>query len=134
FRSVRLAGHGRRGRNHNSVLLIGWRRSVAELHGIAAFQAKSEAALWAIQCPGAAHYDVFKICVFAAIQCGLEGLIRIQIHKTDSILENALGVGAGLVWVKLLIAIGRVRRNGNKSFLGGSADADSERLVYPRIS
>ena len=29
----------------------------------------------------------------------------------DPVLENALGVGAGLVWVTFLIAVGRVGRN-----------------------
>ena len=51
----------------------------------------------------------------------------------DPVLENALGVGAGLVWVTFLIAVGRVGRNGDKGFFGRGPDADGEGLFHPGI-
>jgi hypothetical protein len=96
-------------------------------------QAKSEAALRAVQCAGAAHDNVFEIRVFAADQGLFEGLICIQIHEVYSVLENALGVGAGLVRVTFLIAISCVRWHRYTGFLGRGANADSEGFFHPGI-
>ena len=87
-----------------------------------------------VQCPRAAHNDVFEIRAPAAVQGPLEGLIRIQVHQTDSVLENTLGVSAGFVWIKFLIAISRVGRNGDERFLGRTTDADGEGLFYSVIN
>ena len=77
--------------------------------------------------------DALEIRAPAAVQSPLEGLIRIQIHQSDSVLENVLGIGAGLVWVTFLIPIGRVERNGDKGFFGRGVDADGEGLFHPVI-
>src|SRR5207253_4089228 len=95
-------------------------------------QAKSEAALRAVQRPRAAHDNIFEICRVAAVQSSLEGVEGIQIHQPDAILENALTVGAALIAVALLVAVGRMGRNGNTEFLVSSPASDCEASSYPR--
>ena len=56
-----------------------------------------------------------------------------QVHQANPVLKNALGVGAGLVGIKLLVAIRGVRRNRDYRFPYRGRGADGERLFYPRI-
>ena len=125
-------GQGRRGRDNYRVLRIVRTGRVAKLHRIAAFQAESEATLWAVQRPRAPHDDAFEICWVAGVQSPLERLEGTQVYQADSSLPNAFAVSAALVTVSLLVAIGRVRRNGNTRLLVSSRETHSEASPYSR--
>ena len=75
--------------------------------------------------------DIFEILKSPAIDRMPKRLISGQIDQTDAVLEKSFTIGARLIVIALLIAVGGVWRNVNVGFAIGAIDADPPGLLHP---
>ncbi len=106
------------------VYLIGRGGCVAKLDGVAPFERKGAAAERPILSSWSAGNDALEGCKRTSVDRVSEGLESGQVHQANPVLQNPLRVGAGLVGIKLLIAVRGVRWNRDLRFHGGRSGAD----------
>ena len=115
------------------VYLIGRRGCVAKLHGVAPFERKGAPAQRTDLGSRSAGDHIFEVFKLTAVDRVPQGLESGQVHQANPVLKNPFGVGAGLVGIKLLVAVRGVRRNRDLRFQGRCRVADGEGLFYSRI-
>ena len=107
----------------NGFLILRARR-VAELLGIRPRHRKSKCSLGTIQWSRTAELNLLEIGGVPAFEGSLETLVGSWIYYPCAVLLDALGIGARLVLIFLLIAVRCVGRNTNQSFMGCCRETD----------
>src|SRR4030095_1321412 len=105
----------------------------AKLHRVAPFERKRAPAERTVLRSRSAGNDILEVLKRTAVDRVSEGLESGQVHQANPILKNAFGVSAGLVGIKLLVAVRGVRRNRDLRFHGRRRGADVERGFYSRV-
>src|SRR5215472_17035530 len=98
-------------------------RGVAELGGVGGLQIKGIGPLGAVQRACAAKDDRLEVTTLSAVQCLLETSPSRRINHAYVVLQQDLAVASGVVRIALLVAVGRVWRDGKSGVFPSSRGA-----------